>query len=215
MTLATTSLSVWYLMRGSGLVALVLFSVAVALGVVGVRRWQSSRWSRLVTSGLHRNVALVATLFLAIHVVTAVMDRYIGLSWLGTLVPFHSTYRPLWVGLGVIAFDLVLAVTATSLLRRRLHYRTWRYVHFGTWIMWPIAVGHALGAGTDRLSFAMVVTVACLALVGSAAAWRLWPTAEGRPPVAPARPVAPVRRITPAPPAPVPARQLVTTRSVR
>jgi predicted ferric reductase len=184
MILATTSLSVWYAMRATGLVSLILFSLTVALGVVGVKRWQSSRWSRLVTSGLHRNLSLLATAFVAVHVVTAVADSYIGLDWLGILVPFRSAYRPLAVGMGVVAFDLVLAVMATSLLRRHLAHRTWRLVHWLTWVLWPVAVLHAVGAGTDRLHVGLWVTLACVALVGAAAVWRLQPVR----PVRPARP---------------------------
>jgi len=197
MTLATTPLSVWYLMRGSGLVALILFSMTIGLGVVGVKRWQSSRWSRLVTAGLHRNVALLALCFLAIHVVTAVVDQFVGLGWLGVIVPFKSAYRPLWVGLGVVAFDIVLAVMATSLLRRHVRFRTWRLVHWGTWVMWPVALVHALGAGTDRVSFGLFVSLGCVALVGAAAVWRLIPDRavpdRTTPPRPPARPLATAR----------------------
>ncbi len=199
MTAASTPLSVWYLMRGSGLVALVLFSTTIALGVVGVKRWQSSRWSRVVTAGLHRNVALLASCFLAIHVFTAVVDQFVGLGWLGVIVPFRSTYRPLWVGLGALAFDIVLAVMATSMLRRHVRFRTWRLVHWGTWVMWPVALAHAFGAGSDRASFGLVVSLGCVALVGAAAVWRLVPS-----------------RPTPIPtptPTPVPVRPLATSRS--
>ena len=175
MILTSTPLSVWYLIRGSGLVALVLFSSTIALGVVGVRRWQSSRWARVVTAGLHRNLALLASCFLAIHVVTAVVDSFVGLGWIGVIVPFRSTYRPLWVGMGVLAFDLVLAVMATSLLRRHLAARSWRLVHWLTWLMWPIAVVHGLGSGTDHRSFGLYVCLACIAVVAAAGLWRLTP----------------------------------------
>ena len=112
---AGTPAFVWYLMRGSGLVALVLLSVTVALGVVGVKRWGSTRWPRIVTAGLHRNVSLLAVCFLAVHIITAVVDNWIGLRWFGVVVPFQSTYRPIWVGMGALTLDLLIAVMATSL----------------------------------------------------------------------------------------------------
>jgi len=146
---AGTPAFVWYLMRGSGLVALVLLSVTVALGVVGVKRWGSTRWPRIVTAGLHRTVSLLAVCFLAVHIVTAVLDGWIGLSWFGAIIPFQSTYRPIWVGMGALTFDLLIAVMATSLLRRHLSHRTWRLVHWTTWLMWPLALVHALGSGSD------------------------------------------------------------------
>lgn len=175
MTAARTPLWVWYLMRGSGLVALVLLSLSVALGVVGVARWQSARWPRLVTAGLHRSLPLLALVFLGLHVGTALVDSFVGLHWIGAVLPFVSTYRPFWVGLGVLGGDLMLAVVATSLLRRHLGHRAWRAVHWTTWALWPLALFHSLGSGTDaRTPWDLGVTAACLATVGAAATWRLW-----------------------------------------
>jgi len=183
---------VWFIMRGSGFVALVLFSLTVALGVVGVRRWQSVRWPRLVTAGLHRNLALVALCFLVLHVVTAGLDGWVGLGWLGAIVPFQSHYRPLWIGLGVIAGDLLLAVMMTSLLRRHLHYRVWHAVHLSVWLMWPLAIAHALGSGSDASStWGLGLCVSCIALVTGAALWRLQLARRTRPDTV----VAPARRL--------------------
>jgi len=171
---AATPKADWYLMRGSGLVALVLLSATVFLGVVGTRRWQSPRWPRFVTAGLHRSVALLAVCFVALHVVTAVLDSWVGVGWLDVVVPFRSPYRPLWVGLGAVAVDLAVAVTATSLLRRHLGHRTWRAVHWASWLLWPVALVHAVGAGTDtRADWGLAVVVGCAVPVLAAAAWRL------------------------------------------
>jgi sulfoxide reductase heme-binding subunit YedZ len=175
---AGTPAFVWYLMRGSGLVALVLLSVTVALGVVGVKRWGSTRWPRIVTAGLHRTVSLLAVCFLAVHIVTAVLDGWIGLSWFGAIIPFQSTYRPIWVGMGALTFDLLIAVMATSLLRRHLSRRTWRLVHWTTWLMWPLALVHALGSGSDIGSgWALGIGVSCVAMVLAALVWRVRPAA--------------------------------------
>ena len=167
---------VWYLMRGSGLVALALLSVTVALGVVGVKRWGSIRWPRIVTAGLHRTVSLLAVCFLAVHVITAIVDGWIGLRWFGTIIPFQSTYRPVWVGMGALTLDLLIAVMATSLLRRHLSRRTWRLVHWTTWLLWPLALVHALGSGSDIGSgWALGIGVSCVAMVLASLVWRVWP----------------------------------------
>jgi len=210
--LVTTSKSDWYLMRGSGLVVLVLFSLTVVLGVVGVQRWQSPRWPRVLTASLHRSVALLAMCFLGVHIVTAVLDQWIGLGWLDVIVPFRSPYRPLWVGLGTLTLDIGLAVTVTSLLRRHIGHRLWRFVHWGAWLMWPLAVLHGLNAGSDtRAGFGLVVVLVCIGMVGAAAAWRVGKalaTASGRP-----RPTG-TRALAPPPPSPLNARRrdLVATR---
>jgi methionine sulfoxide reductase heme-binding subunit len=168
-----TSKTDWYVVRGTGLVALVLLSLAVSLGVVGARHWRSPRWPAFVTAGLHRSVALMAVCFLAVHVGTAVLDQWIGLGWVDVLVPFRSPYRPLWVGLGTVAFDIGVAVVATSLLRGHLSRRLWRTVHWGAWLLWPLAVAHGLGAGSDsRSGWGLAVLASCVGLVVAAAIWR-------------------------------------------
>lgn len=165
---------VWYLMRGSGFVALLLFTLTVLLGIVGVTRVHSPRWPRLVTSELHRNLALTATCFLGLHILTALVDGWVGLGWIGALVPFHASYRPQWIGTGVVAFDILLAVVASSLLRRRIGARVWRLIHWGTWLMWPMAVLHALGSGTDSTrGWGLGIVLLCVGAVGAAAIWRI------------------------------------------
>jgi predicted ferric reductase len=186
---------VWYIMRGSGLVALVLLSVTVALGVVGVKRWGSTRWPRIVTAGLHRTVSLLAVCFLAVHIITALIDGWIGLRWFGAIIPFESTYRPVWVGMGALTFDLLIAVMATSLLRRHLSWRSWRLVHWTTWLLWPLALAHALGSGSDIGSgWALGIVVSCLAMVLVALVWRVRPAVSR--PVSLPRPKSPAPGVT-------------------
>src|SRR5205807_8424001 len=82
---------------------------------------------------------------------------------------FAATYRPLWLGLGALSFDLLLALVATSLLRRRLGYRGWRAVHWLAYASWPVAVLHGLGTGTDtKLWWMLALTAACVAAVAVA-----------------------------------------------
>jgi sulfoxide reductase heme-binding subunit YedZ len=184
MIFAASTQITWYLTRSSGLVALVLLTVSVAIGVVTTGRWQAPAWPRFVTQAVHRNASLLAVAFLAAHVVTAVVDGYVPIRWIDAVVPLGSAYRPIWLGLGAIAFDLLIAVTVTSLVRRRLGYRAWRFVHLAAWAAWPVAVVHGLGTGSDtRTGWAQSVYIAC-ALVTLVAFWcRLaigWPAGAGK-----------------------------------
>ena len=70
------------------------------LGVAGATRWRSTRWPRFVVAGLHRNLTLLALVFIALHVITTVADGYAPISLLNAVIPFTSPYRPLWLGLG-------------------------------------------------------------------------------------------------------------------
>src|SRR6476660_7262150 len=103
----------WYLTRSTGAVALLLLTVAIALGVVDVQRWSTPRWPRFVLDSLHRNVSLLAMVFLVLHIVTSVLDSFAPISLVDAFVPFTGSYRPFWLGLGAVAFDLLLAVTLT------------------------------------------------------------------------------------------------------
>ena len=125
MTLAAAGPSAyWYLTRSTGAVALLLLTFAIALGVIDVRRLSSPRWPRFVVDSLHRNVSLLAMVFLALHILTSVLDSFAPISLLDAFIPFGGSYRPFWLGLGAVSFDLLLAVTITSLLRQRMGYAT-------------------------------------------------------------------------------------------
>src|SRR3982074_267914 len=107
----------WYATRGAGAVTLILLSSVVVLGVLSALRAQSPRWPRFLTNGLHRDLDLLTLVFLAVHIVTAVVDPFTHLGWLAALVPFSSYYRTFWLGLGVISFELLAAILVAGLGR--------------------------------------------------------------------------------------------------
>jgi len=145
----TQSLALWYFTRGSGALSLVLLTVAFALGTPTLLSWGSERFPRLVIQLLHRNLSLLVVVFLFLHVASTVVDGFAPIGWLDAIVPFGSGYRPVWLGFGAVAVDLLLAVIVTSLLRVRIGYQRWRWVHMLTYAMWPIALVHGLGTGSD------------------------------------------------------------------
>jgi sulfoxide reductase heme-binding subunit YedZ len=155
----------WYLTRGTGIVALILLTGSVALGIANVRRVRLPGAPRFVTLGLHRSVSLLAVAFVAVHVLTAVADGYVPLTVVDAVVPFSSAYHPFWIGLGALSLDLLLAVVLTSLLRRRIGYRVWRLVHWTAYACWPIALLHSVGTGTDTGSGWMTVLIVVLVSV--------------------------------------------------
>src|SRR5215472_3855774 len=163
----------WYTTRGAGAVTLMLLSAVVVLGVLSTQRVQGTKWPRFLTTGLHRNLALMTLVFLALHIVTSVVDPYTNLGWAAALIPFSSYYRTLWLGMGVISFELLLAIVATSLVRTYIGHRSWRLVHWLTYAAWPVGVLHGVGTGTDTWSaWMLAITVGCVASVGIATVWR-------------------------------------------
>jgi sulfoxide reductase heme-binding subunit YedZ len=177
--------ALWYLGRGTGVVALVLFTLAVVLGI-GVRSGRPvGGLPRFGVHELHRSVSLLATSLLAVHVGTMLLDPYAQLRLLDVVLPFAGAYRPLWLGLGTLALDLLVAVVVTSLLRERIGRSGWRAVHWATYAIWPLALLHALGKGTDGSTpWLRGIAVACGLSVAAVVAWRLF-FSDPRPPVSP------------------------------
>ena len=173
-TVGHGSTALWYLTRATGLVSLILLSATVVLGTIASVGWTSDRWPRFLSQSVHRNLSLFCIVLIGVHVVTTVGDGYVPIGLADAVIPFRSPYRPIWVGLGAVAFDMLLAVAITSALRRRIGVAAWRGVHWLAYACWPIAVLHGLGSGSDaRLPGAMLVFVLCTASVAAAVAWRL------------------------------------------
>jgi sulfoxide reductase heme-binding subunit YedZ len=171
----------WYITRGSGAVALLLLTLSLVLGVLDVRRLQSPRWPRFVIDTLHRNAALLALVFLALHILTTVLDRFVSIPLIDAFVPFIGSYRTFWLGLGAVACDLMLAVILTSLLRQRLGYNSWRAAHWLVYACWPIAVLHGFGTGSDAgKAWLLTINIACIATVLAAVVVRLLPARPAR-----------------------------------
>jgi len=163
----------WYLTRGSGAVALVLLTISVVIGIAGSMRLAAPAWPRFAVETVHRDVSLLVVVFLVIHIITSVLDSFAPISLTASVIPFISSYRPLWLGLGTLSFDLILALTATSLIRRRLGYATWRAVHWLAYASWPVAVLHGIGTGSDtKLAWMLALTALCVAAVVAAAGLR-------------------------------------------
>lgn len=164
----------WYFGRATGFVALILLSAIIVLGVLGPLRVSSDAWPRFAIRTVHRDVSLLAMLVIAIHVIVLVLDGYVSIPLSAAVVPFGSGYEPFWIGLGALAFDLLIAIVVTSLLRRRLGYGTWRFIHWFAYVSWPVAVAHGLGAGSDSTSaWALGLTIACIVVVTAAVMMRL------------------------------------------
>ena len=173
----------WYLTRATGGVAIILLTASVALGVLDVARVTTKRMPRFIVDGAHRTTSLLAVAFLAVHILTAVLDTFVSITLVDAVVPFVGSYRPFWLGLGAVAFDLLIALIFTSLVRRFLGHRTWRATHWLAYACWPIALLHGLGTGSDTKSIWMLaISLGGLAVVLVAVCWRAivgWPTRPG------------------------------------
>lgn len=162
----------WYLARGSGIVSMALFTIAFALGLLTAGRVSSPRWPRFVTETLHRNVALASVIFILVHVVTIVLDDFVSIGLLEAFVPFVGTYSPLYLGLGAIAFDVIIVLIVTGLMRTKMSFRAWRLVHWIAYAGWPIALVHTIGIGTDQ-EWVLITVGTSVALVLACGGYRV------------------------------------------
>jgi methionine sulfoxide reductase heme-binding subunit len=164
----------WYLMRASGVVALVLLTAVFVLGIATFRRWRPGKLPRFVTASLHRSISLLSVVFLAVHVVTAIVDPYAVVGVAAVFVPFVAAHSPFWVGVGAISLDLLAAVIVSSLIRARIGVRAWKAIHWVAYLSWPLALAHSFGMGSDAGSpWLLAIGVFCVAAVGGAVVWRL------------------------------------------
>ncbi len=184
--------ALWYLGRGFGVSAVVLFSAVVVLGIVVRNGRAVTGLPKFAVVALHRTLSLTALGFVALHITTLLFDPYAQLRLTDILIPFDAPYRPVWQGLGTLAFDLVVLLVVSSLLRDRIGRRVWRAVHWLAYAFWPLAVAHAIGNGTDGTSrWMLVLNGGCLLAVAGAVSWRVLSLQEDvEVPVVPA-PVAP------------------------
>lgn len=169
-----SSEALWALGRGAGVVLLVLMSTTVLLGLLTRSGRPAPGLPRFAVTIVHRNASLLAVVFLVVHIGTLYFDPYAQLSLVDAVVPFLGSYEPVWLGLGTLALDVTLAVVVTSLLRSHLGPRTWKGVHLAAYALWPMAVAHSLGTGTDSGSaWFLVVLACCVVPVLAATAWRV------------------------------------------
>jgi sulfoxide reductase heme-binding subunit YedZ len=172
--------AVWYLMRATGTVSLLLLTVVNALGVATVARWRPGRTPRFLALGLHRTISLLAVAFLVIHVLTAIVDPDAAVRLAAVVLPLPFGHDGIWLALGALALDLVAAITITSIMRERMSPRAWRAVHLAAYAAWPVALLHGIGMGTDAgASWMLAVDAACIAVFAAAVALRLWKAPSG------------------------------------
>jgi methionine sulfoxide reductase heme-binding subunit len=164
----------WYTTRTSGIVCLILLTLTMVLGLMTTARARARNWPGFAQQEIHRRISIMAVVFLAIHVLTSILDTYVHIGWFAIVVPFTSPYSRFWVGLGTLALDLMVAVFASSLLRAHLRPGTWRGIHWLAYASWPIALAHTFGLGTDsREHWVIALGALCVLSVGLALIWRL------------------------------------------
>jgi len=164
----------WYASRATGIVALLLLTAVLVLGILVNRQGRLPGLPRFAVTDLHRNLSLLSVAFIVVHILTAVADTYVHIPLLSAVVPFASGYERLWLGLGAISLDLMAAMIVTSLLRGRLNRVVWKAVHLLAYASWPIAFAHSIGSSKDlQQGWMLVLAIGCAMIILAAVIWRL------------------------------------------
>jgi hypothetical protein len=172
----TTDNLTWVAARASGMVGYVLVTAAIVFGIALSLKVRSTAWPRFVTTEVHRRISLLALFFTAIHGVTLWLDPFMAFSPLEVLVPFASHYRAVWIALGIIAGDLMLALWLSERAQRRIGYGWWRRLHYLTFAVWATVTVHGLASGSDtRTAWGAALYGAGTLLVLGLLFYRLWP----------------------------------------
>jgi sulfoxide reductase heme-binding subunit YedZ len=169
--------ALWALGRGTGVVALILFTISIVLGIITRSGRPAITLPRFGVTLLHRNASLLGSIFVVIHIISLFFDPYSKLTFIDSVVPFLGTVKPFWLGLGTVAFDLALALVITGLLRQRIGQKAFRFIHWFSYAMWPIALIHSIGNGTDAgTGWFIALAVLCTGTVVGCTIWRLTPS---------------------------------------
>ncbi len=171
----------WEIARAGGFMAYGLLTASVAIGLVVSLKWRSPRWTRFITTELHRFVTLVALVFTAIHTLMVAIDPFIGFTPAEVLVPFLSHYRPLWIALGIVATYLLIAVYLSERVRPYVGYVWWRRFHELSFAIFGLALVHGIATGSDvRTPWAIAIYAGSVGLVGGLVLVRAFPPMEER-----------------------------------
>lgn len=180
----------WLVARSSGIVALILISLSMVWGLLLRSKYLAGGPKPKGLLDLHRFLGALSVSFTGIHLLGLYLDRYVTFTVADLLVPFASSWRPVPVALGIVAFWLLLAVQATSLAMKRLPRRLWRLVHLTSYLLLPLGFIHGSLAGTDAgTAWYRTGAAALVGLLAWLTAWRAWSVAgrRKRPATVPAR----------------------------
>jgi len=162
---ASSVQALWYVTRAAGLIAYLLLWLSTAWGLAVSSKIFDPLLHRAFTYDMHQFISLLAIGFTILHVGVLVADRYLPFSLAAILVPFVASYRPLWVGIGVIGLYLTLLVSITFYIRRWIGQKTFRLIHLASFLAYIAVTLHGLMAGTDSPLWTTQLMYAGTALV--------------------------------------------------
>lgn len=175
----------WLVSRAAGIVALILISLSVVMGLAMATKVLRRPALKRVVNKLHEHVALTALVALGLHGLALLGDPWLNPGWRGIALPFAMSYRPMFTGIGISGGYLALLLGPSFYLRRRIGPRRWRKLHSLIVIAWLMSAVHTIGAGSDghRLWLDAIVAAPVIPIVYLLVVRVLSPAPQTRPAV--------------------------------
>ena len=145
----TTDQFLWVLARVAGLSSYAALAVALVTGIAlrtAVLDWLGS--NRALRS-LHEYTTVLWIPLAALHLGSLLLDKTARIGWLDLVIPFHSSYASLAIELGAASLDVMLLVTVTAFLKRRLNKDLWLWMHRLAYVAFAMIFLHSVLSGTD------------------------------------------------------------------
>lgn len=155
----------WYLTRSSGAVAYLVLSASTAWGLLLSTRLIREWVPGAVALTMHETLSWLAAGLAAFHALVLLFDQYYTYTLSSLLIPFTGPYEPLWVGLGTLAFYLLLLLSATFYARRWIGAKRWRQLHYLTFGLYGLVTLHGWFAGTDSATFGWLYGASALTVI--------------------------------------------------
>ncbi len=164
---ATADLTMaWFISRGTGIAAYLLITSSMIYGLMITTKTANGAVPAPVTFSMHEFISWLGLVLGFAHAVALMWDGYINYGPANILVPFNSEYRPIWVGIGQIAFYISALVLASFYAKKLIGHKTWRLIHYVSFITFLMLTLHGVQAGTDSNTPVMqIVYIASLATV--------------------------------------------------
>ena len=145
----TSDQFLWVLGRVAGLASYASLAIALLTGIAlrtAVLDWLGS--NRALRS-LHEYTTVLWVPLGVVHVIALLLDHTARINVIDVFVPFLTPYGALGIGLGTLSLDLLLIVTVTAWLKRRMQPSVWRWLHRLSYVAFALMFVHALLGGTD------------------------------------------------------------------
>ncbi|MSZ55088.1 MAG: hypothetical protein F2595_02345 [Actinobacteria bacterium] len=161
----------WNLTRASANIAMILILLTVLWGILLATRVLKPNDRPAWIRDLHTWLGGLAVSFSVIHILTLIADSYVHFTFVSVLVPFTSSWRPFQVSLGILAFYILVAVQASSLMMKMISKTAWHRIHMASYAQFPLVILHALTSGSDvgknwYAGFTMSVAMVGAAIIG-------------------------------------------------